>query len=574
MSQQEPIKLIPRNVAALRRGQSPQNAARLVAGNPVSTRLEAGVGNCFPGLECDLRNLERRFFPFLEVDIEGDTTIRVVNVDTPGLQSAVSGGQMPAGTATVYQQIAGDLAASRSWRITQIRGTFGPLGVQSLVVANLASPSTGPNRLPPDAWTAIRLLTEGTEVELTLKRGNVSRTLVGNRARYLDDNGGLAKMFLPGELTQSLCSPWAHDFRDCGCFYWASNHPDIALPPLPTPAPNVPEVNTDVVWERANRNLNTLPSPATSNDPNAAGNPELAELVYYQINTEWQALNFVVEGREIVGPYQPGVFAADKFATREELLTNLRYAAGVELAVVHEYLAAAYSLRAAGIPPAANDDVVAARAELIRIAASEMRHLRAVNDVLHALTVGQFTPALRVAARVPAAVPGGFRDIEPRAATPQAIQDFIDLERPSVSVDGLYSRILATLERDGSAEMRQTIRSIMAEGENHFESFSFIQEWLNRHSPNDYLRKSNLTTPPSGNARHVTLQQRYRDLLERLFSGYTLGIPAGAGDINTARNAMLGSAGIAGAAMAVADAGFLVAFDRIADPRFAPIDHP
>jgi hypothetical protein len=31
---------------------------------------EAGVGNCFPGLECDLRNLERRFFPFLEVDID------------------------------------------------------------------------------------------------------------------------------------------------------------------------------------------------------------------------------------------------------------------------------------------------------------------------------------------------------------------------------------------------------------------------------------------------------------------------------------------------------------------------
>ena len=25
----------------------------------------------------------------------------------------------------------------------------------------------------------------------------------------------------PGELTQSLCSPWQNDYRECGCYYWA-----------------------------------------------------------------------------------------------------------------------------------------------------------------------------------------------------------------------------------------------------------------------------------------------------------------------------------------------------------------
>jgi hypothetical protein len=39
------------------------------AGNPVVTELESGVGNCFPGLEIDLRNLDRRFFPYLAVDV-------------------------------------------------------------------------------------------------------------------------------------------------------------------------------------------------------------------------------------------------------------------------------------------------------------------------------------------------------------------------------------------------------------------------------------------------------------------------------------------------------------------------
>ena len=37
---------------------------------------------------------------------------------------------------------------------------------------------------------------------------------------------------------------------------------------------------------------------------------------------------------------------------------------------------------------------------------------------------------------------------------------------------------------------------------------------------------------------------------------------------------MLGAAGIDGAAAAVADAGFLVVFDPINDPNFAPVGHP
>lgn len=57
-------KLIPRNAPALRKFREKNPMPHLVAGNPVSTRLESGIGNCFPGLECDLRNLERRFFPF------------------------------------------------------------------------------------------------------------------------------------------------------------------------------------------------------------------------------------------------------------------------------------------------------------------------------------------------------------------------------------------------------------------------------------------------------------------------------------------------------------------------------
>jgi len=30
----------------------------------------------------------------------------------------------------------------------------------------------------------------------------------------------------PGELTQSLCSPWQNDYQECACFYWAASRPD------------------------------------------------------------------------------------------------------------------------------------------------------------------------------------------------------------------------------------------------------------------------------------------------------------------------------------------------------------
>lgn len=31
----------------------------------------------------------------------------------------------------------------------------------------------------------------------------------------------------PGSLTQSLCSPWQNDYRECQCFYWAASRPDF-----------------------------------------------------------------------------------------------------------------------------------------------------------------------------------------------------------------------------------------------------------------------------------------------------------------------------------------------------------
>jgi hypothetical protein len=114
----------------------------------------------------------------------------------------------------------------------------------------------------------------------------------------------------------------------------------------------------------------------------------------------------------------------------------------------------------------------------------------------------------------------------------------------------------------------------MAEGQDHWETFLAIKEWLGRHAEADYLRAPNLQGPPQSNAAHQELQRRYVGLLERLYSGYQQGIPKGAADIAAARGSMLGQGGLQGALDAVAAGPFLVIFDPIADPRFAPIQPP
>jgi hypothetical protein len=583
MSKLDQPKLIPRNAPALRKLRDKNPQPHLVAGNPISTRLESGIGNCFPGLECDLRNLERRFFPFLEMDMP-DVEISLLQVNIDGAVAARKAGKITQANLDAYWALHKDAG----WIVETMSGTFGPLGHLTLTMASLKTTSTGPGRAPPDPWTAVRLLTEGTEVRLVFQLNSAPTAkkvaITAKRERYLGDDGALAAMFLPGELTQSLCSPWTHDFRDCACFYWASNHPDIALPPLPSKHATDPVWNFAVPWERSDRTIGKRP-------PAKATVADADVLDYYRINEVWQSLNFVLERREQRGPYVQRGFAGKELDSKAELETHLRYAAGVELAVLQEYLTAAYSLKPAGdLTGRIGDDVRAAYAEIMRIAIGEMRHLRAVNDVLAAV-VGRplYTPALGVATALPGAKPGQWWRVVPNPLTAEALQRFIDIEAPSESVDGVYARILATLNQqetdlEKKDENIQAIRTIMAEGEDHYRTFRDIQEWLKPylHDETKYLRRRNLTLPPQGNKANQVLQQNYQMLLELLYKGYKAGMPNGAENLNQARNLMIAKKAdkneklesIADAARAVADGGFLVSFVTPTGPHFKPVNPP
>jgi hypothetical protein len=558
------FKLLPRNAAAWQ--------AELVAGNTATTRLESGVGNCFPGLEFDIRNLERRFFPNLAVDFVGAVMV-VAEVDLAAAQAA----GLPAADLQTYQMIAQDTASPNPdefWIVDRISGEFGPFGALDLTDADFGANPPRPD-IPADVWTAVRLLPEAGQVTISLVRlpqtgAEVRRSLTGRRIAYLDATGALSPVFEPGEMTQSLCSPWTHDFRDCGCFYWASNHPDIAMPPKAPDSPAGPDHNRPVAWQRSDRG--TVQNP--SDPANDLASP--AEMRHYEISHRWQELGIVVEGREQGSTYAPQSFAATPFATAGELVTQVRYAAGVELAVMLEYLSAAYSLNRAATGGTLADDVNASFAEILRIAIGEMKHLRAANDMIRSFfqhgLIPEYVPALQVASQLPAGN-GTTRPFAFRSLTVATLDSFIDIERPSFSVDGLYGRILATVQVLQPGPLEAEVTAIMADGTDHFDTFSFVKEWLGRHQEAAYLRP--LRDPTAADPQHVALQQSYAALLDTLFDAYDAGLPGGAMGIAQARlDMLLRPDGIRGRCEALAAAGIRVTFVAPNEPRFAPLAAP
>jgi hypothetical protein len=533
-------RIFPRNLTA--------KAAIKIVGNPVTTRLESGVGNCFPGLEFDHRNLDRRFFPGLVFNF-GVIPPILADVDPvdPGLSAA-----SPEDAAQLSQAVNDAMADLRlgGWTLSSIAQ-----GGRTVDLTN--APNMGD---PAQFWRLVRdLRPEKVTIVLTKTPPDppvaptppappapapVTKTLTHYRRRYIDsDTGVIPDVFRPGELTQSLCSPWMHDFRDCACDYWASNHPDIVLGESSFPlGDNLADLDPQAAtrpldWLRADRKSRVAASPL------ARAN-EALQLRHYQINTEWRSLAFVLEGHEIGAVYAPGVEQmAAPFASAEELADELTSLCGLEHVVMLEYLYAYYSLRQpAEVTPAHADDLTFVRHELLAVAVSEMRHLRWANQLLWTMAkngmIAPRPPALTPGLEVPTA--GGVRPRALRPLEPDVLADFVAVERPSGTLDGEYARVVATLSRDYPDTMLQLARQIVAEGVEHFARFSEIARLLGSWSvasgaPRPWLRPLKLATKQQASAA----LDAYQAVLAHLQRAYQFGDIEDAAEIVQGRMAMM-----------------------------------
>lgn len=560
-------KIFPRNLTA--------RAAQTVTGNPITTRLETGVGNCYPGLEYDHRNLDRRFFPGLVFEFVSQLDaaspdplrrgIRLVRVDTADPELRTPRAQELAATLGGDD---GKALGKGSWFIDEIE--------QGGVTVRTYTINPDGSRETLDAMTVyhlVRGLEADADVRIKLGRRVAAGEprpepaeleLNGWRRRYLNEEGVISEVYAVGELTQSLCSPWMHDFRDCGCNYWASNHPDIVLaedypgePLLPTggSASAFRSLNP-IDWLRADRNRG-----ASAEAFPTRGENRPFQMDHYEINRRWEQLAVVLGGKEISQLYRPGeANNANPLATPEEVAQRLVYLATLEHVLILEYLYAYFSIAPESMVdttrfPEIDKAVIFARHELLLVAISEMRHLRWANQLLweleHAGLVPAGTgPSLGVAKEVPTS-PGKTRPRELRPLSIPTLEDFIAVEAPSGTLDGQYAEVAATLRLPPYPQAASRLAErIIADGVEHYSRFREIKLVLTDYAIVDQGPQSqpylvNLTPARDDHPKASEALDAYRQIITNLSRAYGRGDMEDANDIIAARMQMVRLQGLA-----------------------------
>ena len=308
--------------------------------------------------------------------------------------------------------------------------------------------------------------------------GKIVAVFSGDREQYLDEDGVISvDVYEPGEITRSLCAPWQYDFRDCGCFYWAASKPDLVT----SADGNQPYLN----FQRQDRSKVFEPSEVSQQwrRDQEIGYAEL-------INGAWNNLPVVINDQESED-FTPIV---NDLMTRKQVIEELNYLATVEHALCIEYLYAHYSLNAPmRLPDDATDEtkrIFAAANEVFMIAVDEMRHLRWVNEALDLLGQAPSLGRAKSLGRI------FNRPFELKPLTPEQLQWFIDVEKPSQSVDegldGMYVQLLTSIERQPEIFPEQErllylIKLIIDEGGDHYQRFKSVQEHLSQMIPDIYL---------------------------------------------------------------------------------------
>jgi hypothetical protein len=191
----------------------------LATGNPVNTLPISAISNCFPGLEYDFKNFWRRAFEgvvFLESDnyvIETDEAHkhllhhRLLLLDGKKMIVTVSGPQIPGGNSSPLTPAGNPGSVAFPEWSNALSFVMRRQG-QTVKCHFTKDEATSPMPIPDDKDKML-------EVDLVVRKMLVDGS-VAPEVHVLE----------PGELTQGLCSPWQHDYRECACYYWPASRPD------------------------------------------------------------------------------------------------------------------------------------------------------------------------------------------------------------------------------------------------------------------------------------------------------------------------------------------------------------
>lgn len=512
-----------------------RSARAATPGNPATARLESAVGNCFPGLEWDVRALDGRFFPGLLFWVVAKPLLPVP--EAPPDQAGVLLRQLDylrdpmlpetspePWVQTLLAAYGGDTGialASGRWYLHWIEQ--GGRRISCLG-------SDGKSLDGELVWRFIRSIAPNQLLRIALVNRDATGpgaepvVLEGYRRLYTDGQGVIDAAFPPGELSSAMCIPWQHDFRDCACYYWASNHPDVVLAEgdgvLPDNAPSGDfAAVTRVDWLRRDRGpAGNVAAPPTR------GQARPLQIDHFEINRRWQELPFVVGGREIGAVWEPPLAeVVGGYGSREAMVDDLRQRlAALEYSLACQYLYGLFSLKspdeaAAERWPTLPGDLQAARQSITLVAVSEMTHLRWVNQLLWRLQGPAYTPVL-----APPALPVAVAEVIGALSVLDgaALERYVRIERPEGVVDRAYARCVVELSHPQyPPELRELAVRIDTDGVAHYARFREMRDRLAVYGTGPdapYLRPVRPGTPEQA----APALQPFREMLAALNAAY------------------------------------------------------
>jgi hypothetical protein len=251
----QPTTLNPRNTTAL--------LAHRGRGNPLAANVTTAISNCFPGLEFDFRAIWKRIL--VGVDLHEAYNV-VVAVEGPGMAGGIQEGDE---LISVDGQTV--VAVARGPR--QLGGPVEDLSAINLEWGNAL---------------AGLVRKAGQSVNCVFRRGTMPEFTVALEVRRLFDGIALVRDAAePGVLTQGLCSPWQNDYRECGCYYWASSRPDFV---------NVEVTGNQAVGHNWTHKDRTAATPKVY-QRDASGRP--GQVTYEDLFRAWEEeLRFIVRGAD------------------------------------------------------------------------------------------------------------------------------------------------------------------------------------------------------------------------------------------------------------------------------------
>lgn len=375
-------KIFPRNLTA--------RAAYIVPGNSIVTRPEDGVDNCYPGLELDAKNIQKMFFPGLYFEVYRQDGARLAGMKPASLaQRWIDLGLTPGDLQDNLflwvmhgrnNNLDGAVQVT-TFDFTGKQGLYAWRQINSLLPGDL-SIAVGPN--PPQGQSAFKDAKAAVEagankIERDSNGKLMYAAMSAQRLDYLNEQGVLApEVYDPGDLTRTLCTPWTYDFRDCQCFYWASNKPDV----ISSEDGQYEYLN----FQRKNRNV----EPQTQDIAYGYNARRQREIDYAEMMGGWEQLRPVLNGREFGETYVPPEGPTGPIMTLEQIKDELTYLASVEHALAVQYLYAFYSVDVPWKEPEENETLESFRLwhsarTVFDVAIDEMRHFRWANEILSLL---------------------------------------------------------------------------------------------------------------------------------------------------------------------------------------------